>query len=450
MLHLMDASRLPLTVLPLSLLLLLMTNHRHSQQATPSKVDIVIFGATGFTGKLVAEHFAAQYAPDSGSISWALAGRSYSRLQAVRDGLGCCSAVPLIVADALDADSVAAMVRRARVVLSVVGPYVQYGSLLVEACASTGTHYVDIDGEVIWMWQMARRHGATAAASGATLIHACAFDSLPSDLGTHLLAEAAERRYGRTVHALHGRQLFNVGFYSGGTLATLRAMEEVIASDPILAAVALDMHSLEQPLAKLTPERARLILQRSTANRSSLDDVFTDTVTGALAKHTALANINIHVVLRSAALLGRVNMSYDEYGIVNASDALVARHGLLAFRDARRAELAATARANPVAFQAQGVLLPGDGPTRSQRAAGYWAYLFQSDELPSIGVTVSGDSDPGYSNTAKMVAECAACLATSGCASAEATGFQTPASALGLNLMPRLEARAGMQFRVTG
>lgn len=396
------------------------------------KYDVVIFGATGFTGRLVAAHFAVA----GGPVTWALAGRSRSKLEAVRDTLSVDYA-PLIIADALDADSIDAMVRRARVVLSTVGPYWSYGSLLVAACAQLGVDYIDLTGESHWIWKMIREHDAAAQRSGARLVHSCGFDSIPADVGVQLLVETAQQRYGRRLHKLHGRILVAQGAISGGTIASIAASQRAIAADTQVAAVLSDRHSLEHPV--LDPGAA--------SSASDLVGVFEDPVTAEAATHSTFENTDVHLVYRSAALLGRQPMTFDEFQLTNASDALLAAHGVLAFRNARREELVATARAEPTAFAPRKLPQPGGGPTGPQRQSGYFAYLVQSDELGAeLSVTVTCDTDPGYLCTSKMVAESAICLVTPGCALKAPAGSGTPASTLGLALIQRLEANAGMRW----
>ncbi|MCA9519304.1 MAG: saccharopine dehydrogenase NADP-binding domain-containing protein, partial [Myxococcales bacterium] len=175
----------------------------------PRDLDLVLFGATGFTGRLVADYLAR--APHAGR--WAIAGRNREKLDAL--GLG----VPVIVADALDPAAMADVARRATAVCTTVGPFSRYGTALVAACADAGTHYCDLTAEVHWMRAMIDAHHVAAQKSGARVVHACGFDSIPSDLGTWLAQEAMKARHGRygdRVTAYYGAQR---GGVSGGTLA---------------------------------------------------------------------------------------------------------------------------------------------------------------------------------------------------------------------------------------
>ncbi|RZM23378.1 MAG: saccharopine dehydrogenase, partial [Sphingomonas sp.] len=191
--------------------------------------DIVIYGATGFTGRLVAEYLTQTYPT---GVRWAMAGRSLAKLQEVRDLIGAPGDTPLITADSDDAASLRAMAQRATVVLSTVGPYQLYGSALVAACAATGTAYVDLCGEPAWMRHMIDAHHAAAQVSGARIVFSCGFDSIPFDLGVLTLQECARARYGHPAPRVKGRVRAMQGGFSGGTAASLKATLAAAARDP--------------------------------------------------------------------------------------------------------------------------------------------------------------------------------------------------------------------------
>src|SRR6266481_9743806 len=159
-----------------------------------SKFDIVVYGATGFTGRLVAEYLASHYKGD-GNLKWAMAGRSLDKLASVRDAIGASADTPLIVADSSDVASLKAMLGQTRSIISTVGPYQLYGTDLVAACASSGTDYLDLCGEPVWMRQMIDAHQATAERSGARIVFSCGFDSLPFELGVFFCQEAAKQAF---------------------------------------------------------------------------------------------------------------------------------------------------------------------------------------------------------------------------------------------------------------
>src|SRR5713226_10714974 len=195
-----------------------------------SKFDIVVYGATGFTGQLVAEYLAAHYKGD-GNLKWAMAGRSKEKLAAVRDAIGAPADTPLIVADASDPASLRAMVDQTGSVLSTVGPYQLYGSELVAACAATGTDYLDLCGEPVWMRQMIDAHEATAKSSGARIVFSCGFDSLPFELGVFFCQETAKKVLGAPVSRVKGRVRDMTATVSGGTVASIKASFVAAAKD---------------------------------------------------------------------------------------------------------------------------------------------------------------------------------------------------------------------------
>ena len=185
-----------------------------------SKFDIVVYGATGFTGQLVAEYLAAHYKGDA-NLKWAMAGRSKDKLAAVRDAIGAPADTPLIVADASDPASLKAMVAQAKSVISTVGPYQLYGSELLAACVASGTDYFDLCGEPPWMRRMIDTHEAAAKSSGARIVFSCGFDSLPFELGVFCAQEEAKRVFGAPANRVKGRVREMRGTFSGGTAASM-------------------------------------------------------------------------------------------------------------------------------------------------------------------------------------------------------------------------------------
>src|ERR1700686_165918 len=204
-----------------------------------SKFDIVVYGATGFTGQLVAEYLAAHYT-GQGAPRWAMAGRSLEKLASVRDAIGAPADIALIRADASDGASLKAMVDQTKCVLSTVGPYQLYGSDLVAACAATGTDYLDLCGEPVWMRQMIDAHEATAKGSGARIVFSCGFDSLPFELGVYFCQETAKKVLGVPVARVKGRVRAMKGTFSGGTAASIKASFDAAAKDLSLVALLRD------------------------------------------------------------------------------------------------------------------------------------------------------------------------------------------------------------------
>src|ERR1700738_1550187 len=209
---------------------------RDQKMKASSKFDIVVYGATGFTGQLVAEYLAAHYTGKS-DPKWAMAGRSLDKLAAVRDAIGAPADTALIQADAGDPASLKAMIDQAGSVLSTVGPYQIYGSELVAACAATGTDYLDLCGEPVWMRQMIDAHQATAQSTGARIVFSCGFDSLPFELGVFFAQETAKKVLGAPVGRVKGRVRAMKGTFSGGTAASIKATFAAAAKDLSLVAL---------------------------------------------------------------------------------------------------------------------------------------------------------------------------------------------------------------------
>ncbi|MEE3158364.1 MAG: saccharopine dehydrogenase NADP-binding domain-containing protein, partial [Pseudomonadota bacterium] len=267
--------------------------------STP-EFDIIVYGATGYTGRLVAEYLSQEYADDSG-LRWAMAGRSQSKLEAVRDEINAPANTTLVVADTGDADSLRAMAERTRVVLTTVGPYQLYGSDLVRICAETGTDYVDLCGEPAWMRQMIDAHGETAKQSGARIVFSCGFDSIPFDLGVYFLQQAAQEKFGAALPRVKGRVRKMKGTFSGGTAASLKATLAAAKSNPEIYQL------LGNPFA-LTPGFT------GPAQPPAAKPEFDESL-GSWAAPFVMAAINTRNVHRSNALLGHAYGSdfvYDE------------------------------------------------------------------------------------------------------------------------------------------
>jgi len=185
-----------------------------------SQFDVIIYGASGFTGRLVAEYLNAKYSP--AELNWAMAGRSLDKLSAVRNEMGISADIPLIQADAGDAKSLADMAAQAKAIITTVGPYQSYGEPLVKACVEAGTDYVDLSGEPLWMKDMIERYDDTANASGARIVHSCGFDSVPFDLGVYFTQDMARQKFGQPCREIRGRVRKMKGTFSGGTAASFK------------------------------------------------------------------------------------------------------------------------------------------------------------------------------------------------------------------------------------
>jgi short subunit dehydrogenase-like uncharacterized protein len=381
-----------------------------------AEFDVVVYGATGYTGRLVAEYMARRY-PAGGEVRWALAGRNPQKLAGVVREIG--ADVPLITADAGDPASIEAMAARTRVVLTTVGPYSLYGEPLVAACAKVGTDYVDLTGETLFMHRMINAHEAAAKASGARICFSCGFDSIPFELGVIFMQEQARKQLGAPVHRAKGRVRGLRGGLSGGTAASGRAMMLALQADPSLMPVLMD------PFA-LTPGF-------SGPPQPPGQTAEFDKDLGVWVAPFMMAAINTRNVHRANFLLGHpwgADFTYDEMTITEPP---------------KEGEAPA---APGFSGGFEGGPQPGEGPTPEERAAGHYDILIVgiAEDARQVRVSVSGTEDPGYASTSKMLAECAVCLAKDDVAAPG--GMWVPGAAMGDKLVRRLEQNAGIAFRV--
>ena len=379
--------------------------------------DVVVYGASGFTGRLVAEYLARRYA-DDGDVRWAMAGRNPDKLEAVREEMGIGDDVPVIRADGGDEESLVAMARRTQAVITTVGPYQLYGELLVEVCAKTGTDYLDLCGEPPWMRHMIDAHARAAGASGARIVFSAGFDSIPFDCGVWALQQHCIAETGKPSARIRGRVLKMQGTFSGGTVASSRATMAA-ARDPKILALLRDPYALvpghqgvEQPLG----------------NKPFHDDAI-----GSWVTPFVMAPINTRNVLRTNALTG---FSYGEDFVYD--EMLVTGPG-------EKGEALAKALAEHDALGGDDAPKPGEGPDKAEREAGHYTLLFVADtDAGPQQLVVTGDRDPGYGSTSKMLAEAALCLVKD--RTDTAAGIWTPAAAMGQALIDRLVANAGLTF----
>ena len=399
------------------------------------KLDLIVYGATGFTGRLVAEHLQRRYGA-SGEVAWAMAGRSQAKLEEVRDLIGAPGTLPLLTADASDADSLARLVAATRVLITTVGPYQLYGEPLLQACAHAGTDYLDLCGEPAWMAQMIRRHQSAAQASGARIVFSCGFDSVPFDLGVRYLQHHAVQRDGQPLRHVQGRVMVMKGGFSGGTAASLVATLAAMSRDPEAA------RAMADPFA-LTPGFTGPV--QPDVHQATLDDF-----TCAWSAPFVMAAINTKNVHRTNALLGHAygrDFVYDERMSCGAGSAGELRARGLVRTDALHNALLGF---GPTRALLQRFVLPkpGTGPGPRQRETGRYEVLFSGIGVGGcrLSARVVGDRDPGYGSTSKVIAECALALAQDIGRGFTAGGIWTPGAALGMAVLPRLQERAGLSF----
>lgn len=383
--------------------------------------DIIVYGATGFTGRLVAEYLVTAYPEPSGKKPrWAMAGRSLSKLEEVRDLIGAPADTPLVTANADDPASLRNLCARAAVVITTVGPYQLYGSDLVAACAETGTAYVDLCGEPAWMRQMIDTHEAKAKETGARIVFSCGFDSIPFDLGVLTLQEAAKAKFGRSCPRVKGRVRHMKGGFSGGTAASLKATLAAAARNPMLLGL------LTNPFA-LTPGFT------GPGQPMGMLPEYDKTIEAWVAPFI-MAPINTKNVHRTNFLLGQAfgaDFVYDEMMVAGLGEMGKAAAEMIA-------------KINPLAGD-KGPK-PGEGPSLEERESGSYDLLFIG-EMPDgerIDVVVTGDRDPGYGSTSKMITQAALCLVHD--VPGAAGGIWTPGAIMGDALRARLIEHAGLTF----
>ena len=399
--------------------------------------DVIVFGATGFTGRLVAEYLNATYG-STGDVSWAMAGRSQAKLAEVRDLIGVSAGVPLITVDANDPKALASLVARTRVVITTVGPYQLYGAHLVRACAAAGTDYVDLCGEPGWMAEMIPQLQAPAQSSGARIVFSCGFDSIPFDLGVVFLQEQAMKRFGQPLNRVHGRIRVMKGKMSGGTLASALATIERIGREPQLAG------TMANPFA-LTPGFKG---PRQPEGESAAYDDWAKSWTGPFV----MATINTKNIHRSNLLLGHPwgkDFEYDERMLTGDGEKGMKRAKALA-RSTRIQNALLWFAPTRSLLRRFALPKPGEGPDQASREAGRYEidFIGESADGKRLRASVKGDRDPGYGSTCKMITESALCLVQDIDRNRTGGGVWTPGSALGSTLVQRLEAHAGLQFTV--
>ncbi|NCP15304.1 MAG: saccharopine dehydrogenase [Sphingomonadales bacterium] len=386
---------------------------------TPREFDIIVYGATGYTGRLVAEYLANHYGSRKDGPKWAMAGRSLTKLEDVRDLIGAPASTPLVVADADSSADLEAMCLRTRVVLTTVGPYQLYGDKLLAACVKTGTDYADLCGEPAWMAEKIAEHEATAKASGARICFSSGFDSIPFDLGVMMTQKAARERFGTPAPRIRGRVRAMQGTFSGGTAASLGATMKAAARSPSLINV------LRNPFA-LTPGFDGPD-QPSGMIPSYEEDL------GKWSAPFVMAPINTKNVHRTNFLLGHpygTDFKYDEMTLTSPGDAgKAAANAALEFMK------------NPFGSKPP---KPGEGPTKDERENGFYDVVFVADMADGkrLQFAVKGRFDPGYGSTCRMLSETGIALLSCD----KPGGIGTPGSFLGEDLVKRLEENAELTF----
>ena len=407
------------------------TSNKHS-------FDLIIFGATGFVGRILCRYLLKQVGVNE-SVQWAIAGRTETKLKAVVADLGeAASGLPYVLADVTHENSLKDLCHQTRVVISTVGPYALYGEPLVKVCAETGTHYCDLTGEPQWIRRMIDRYQASASQSGAYIVHCCGFDSVPSDLGVYYLQQQAQQKFGKSCEQVFMRVKSAQGGLSGGTVASGVNLIQEARSNPELR------QELDNPYS--------LCSDSPQTHPRPLVPVEYDADFQGWVSPFVMAAINTRIVLRSNDLLEYAYGKTFQY-----EEALLTGPNVTGWLAAQGLSVALSSVAIASAFGPTRWLMqrtifpqPGEGPSQQSQDQGFYdlRFLGKTSDGDTIAVKLLGDRDPGYGSTAKILGEAGLCMALDCVNDDRLGGFWTPASIFGDRLIKRLVGNAGLTFEV--
>ena len=395
--------------------------------------DVIIWGASGFTGKLVVEYLYGVYSSNR-DLKWAIAGRDFSKLELIRSEVAD-SKVPIIVADINDMASLNNMTKKTKVICTTVGPYAKFGSNLVSSCVENQTHYCDLAGEVQWIRKMIDSHHEKAKANGTKIVNSCGFDSIPSDLGVYFIQKKTMEIFKQRAKHIKMRVAGVKGGISGGTYASLSNVNKEAFNDKEIFKVVINPYGLN-PLGG-----------PKGLDKYDLRKIIFDKASKSWIGPFVMAAINTKIVRRSNALSGYLygkDFMYDE--------ATFSGKGLKGRIKAYMSviPLALLMSAKPGSFLKRiidSVLpKPGQGPDKKNREQGFYNlrfYIKLEDESNAFAKVI-GDMDPGYGSTSKMIGETAVCLAKDILPSS--SGVLTPSIAMGDAILSRLQKNAGLTF----
>lgn len=411
---------------------------------------VVLYGATSFVGQITA-HYLAQFLAEqktdnqSKSVTWAIAGRDEDKLKKLQDEIASkqhedADKVDIIIANSSDDASIDAMTQQTQVIISTVGPYLKYGEPLIKSCAQNGTDYVDLTGEAIFIKDMLDKYQDTAKQSGARIVNSCGFDSIPSDLGVYFTQQHAQDKFNQACETIHMRVKAAKGGLSGGTIASMATIFEEVGEDKSRRKQVANPYLLNDDTDAPT-------LRQKNVGKPEYDD-----------KHKrwlapfVMASINTRIVHRSNQLLsyeyGR-EFKYDEaMWMQDGTKGKLMSYGL----SAGLLGFASAMMFKPSRELLSKHVLPksGSGPSQSEQENGFFDIRFfgTTTKQDTISTKVTGDRDPGYGSTSRMLTQSALCLAQDISQDEVAGGFWTPAFAMGDKLIQRLEEYAGLSFEV--
>ncbi|MGP5685782.1 saccharopine dehydrogenase family protein [Psychrobacter glacincola] len=416
----------------------------NTQQRSDGKrpYAVVLYGATSFVGQITAHYlteFLSNTKDKEGSdVTWAIAGRDEAKLNELQSKLG--STVDIILANSDDADSLDEMTKQTQVIISTVGPYLKYGEPLIKSCTTHGTDYVDLTGEAIFIKDMMDKYQDAAKQSGARIVNSCGFDSIPSDLGVYFTQTQAEKKFGRACDVIHMRVKAAKGGLSGGTIASMATIFEEVGKDKSRRKQVANPYLLNDD--KDAPN-----VRQANVSKPEYDSEHKRWLAPFV-----MASINTRIVHRTNQLLGYEygrDFKYDEAmwmqdGVKGQLSSYAMSAGLFGFATAMMVKPSRELLAKHVLPKS------GSGPSAEEQANGYFDIrLFgETANKDTINTKVTGDKDPGYGSTSRMLAQAALCLAQDISKEEIGGGFWTPASAMGNHLLARLEEHAGLSFEV--
>ena len=413
-------------------------NEVSNNQESTNQYDLIIFGATSFVGQILTTYMIEHLGTKS-DISWAIAARSSAKLTELRDSYGdSASQLPMIIADSHDEASLQAMCSQTRVIISTVGPYALYGELLVKTCAETGTDYTDLTGEAQWIKQMQDKYQQAAQDSGARIVNSCGFDSIPSDMGMFRLQQQAKEKFNHPMPHTKLRVKAIKGGASGGTVASMIEAIKAAKADPKVR------RQMGNPYLLCGKDH-----QYEQKAHSVKGPIFDKEFNSWVAPFIMEA-INSRIVLHSNALMG---MAYGKD--FTYSEGVLTGPGFKGRAGAVMSTLGFGALGVGLFFSPLRALLekfvlpaPGEGPSPEAQLKGFFDLRLRGADNDGnhMMVKVTGDRDPGYGSTAKMLAQAGLCLAMDIKKEDQAGGFLTPSTAMGDALIKRLEDHAGLAF----
>ena len=398
------------------------------------KYDLVVWGATSFTGKLVTEYLFNKYG--SSKIKWAIAGRNLDKLEKVRS-LVADDNLPMIIADSFDEESLSKFVKKTRVVCSTVGPYSLYGTKLVKLCVENNTNYCDITGEAHWIRTLIDDYHEEAKSKKIKIVNSCGFDSIPSDMGVYFIQNEIKKTYKNYANSIKMRVAGVRGGISGGTYGSINNLLKEAYSNKKIFRV------LNNPYG-LNPKN-----KMEGMDKKDLRKIIFDKESNSWIYPFIMAGINTKIVRRSHAL---TNFQYGKD--FRYEEAMMSGKGISGLLKAILAVFPlAMIGLNPNSLLKKIVNSympkPGEGPGPEKRKNGFYNLRFYVtiDERRKAFAKVVGDNDPGYGSTSKMLAESALCLAFDKLP--ENCGVVTPSIAMGKQLLDRLRNNAGLDFKIS-